>query len=136
MDVVLDSVINRANKLLLQQEMSLKLFNLPVYPYSLEYAIRHLELELFQSSHKANIDCRDAIESSIADNYHNNILGKAAVKQVVGRFGYDRVFYVLANTVLNKLEDSRIQTIIRLGLRLSWIMLIKIWEITIIMLNL
>ena len=108
MDAVLDSIINRANKLLLQQEMSLKLFNLPVYPYSLEYANRHLELELFQSSHKANIDCRDAIESAIADNYHNNILGKAAVKQVVGRFGYDRVFYVLANTVLNKLEDGRI----------------------------
>ena len=110
MDAVLDSIINRANKLLLQQEMSLKLFNLPVYPYSLEYANRHLELELFQSSHKANIDCRDAIESAIADNYHNNILGKAAVKQVVGRFGYDRVFYVLANTVLYKLEDGRISS--------------------------
>ncbi|MDD3335302.1 MAG: DUF3849 domain-containing protein [Eubacteriales bacterium] len=82
--------------------------SLPVYPYPASYAHEHEELPEYRASHKANIACRDAIDTAIADNYSNNTLGHDAVKQVVEQFGYDRTVYVLANTVRQKDWDGRI----------------------------
>ena len=79
----------------------------PVYQHSGSYAQEHNELEQYRASHKANIACKDAIETAIRDSYHSNCLGEDAGKQVVGQFGFDRVFYVLANTIRRKEWDGR-----------------------------
>lgn len=109
MDTVLDCITDRADTLVQrEQEAKQALFKLPVYPYPASYAHEHGELEQYRASHKANIACRDAIDTAIADHYRNNSLGSGAIKQVVEQFGYDRTLYVLANTVKQKDLDGRI----------------------------
>ena len=80
----------------------------PIYKYPGDYAREHDELEQYRASHKANVACKDAIETAIRDNYRDNCLGKEAVKQVADQFGYERMFFVLANTVQRKDFDGRI----------------------------
>lgn len=109
MDTVLECITDRADTLVQrEQEAKLALLQLPVYPYPTSYAHEHGELEQYRASHKANIACRDAIDTAIADHYRDNRLGNGAVKQVVEQFGYDRTLYVLANTVRQKEWDGRI----------------------------
>ena len=81
---------------------------IPVYKYSAAYAREHGELEQYRASHKANVACKGAIETAIRDNYRDNRLGKEGVKQVSDQFGYERMFYVLANTAQRKDFDGRI----------------------------
>ncbi len=81
---------------------------IPVYKYPAAYARENNELEQYRASYKANVACKEAIETAIRDNYHDNCLGKEAVKQVADQFGYERMFYVLANTVQRKDWDGRI----------------------------
>ena len=80
----------------------------PIYFHSAAYAHEHGELDQYHASHRANIACKEAIEQAIADNYRDNRLGPACVKQVLQQFDSDRVFYVLANTVRQKDHDGRI----------------------------
>ncbi|MFT8889772.1 MAG: DUF3849 domain-containing protein [Ethanoligenens sp.] len=80
----------------------------PLYKYPAAYAREHNEVEQYRASHKANVACKDAIEMAIRDNYRDNRLGKEGVKQVADQFGYERIFYVLANTVQQKDFDGRI----------------------------
>lgn len=80
----------------------------PLYKYPGDYALEHDELEQYRASHKANVACKDAIETAIRDNYRDNCLGKETVKQVADQFGYERMFYVLANTAQRKDFDGRI----------------------------
>lgn len=109
MDTVLECLTDRADTLVQrEQEAKLALLQLPVYPYPASYAHEHGELEQYRASHKANIACRDAIDTAIADHYRDNRLGNGAVKQVVAQFSYDRTLYVLANTVRQKDWDGRI----------------------------
>ena len=82
--------------------------NTAIYPYSASYAREHGELDQYRVSYKANIACKEAIEQAIAAHYHDNRLGTEAVHQVLEQFGYDRMFYVLANTVRQKDWDGRI----------------------------
>ena len=81
---------------------------IPLYPHPAEYAQEHGELEAYRASHKENVACKEAIEAAINEHYGNNRLGDAAAKQVIGRFGFDRTLYVLANTVRQEAWDGRI----------------------------
>lgn len=81
---------------------------IPVYKYPAAYAREHGAIEQYRASHKANVACKNAIETAIRDNYRDNCLGKDAAKQVTEQFGYERTFYVLANTVQLKDWDGRI----------------------------
>ncbi len=81
---------------------------IPVYKYPAAYARENDELEQYRASYKANVACKSAIETAIRDNYRDNCLGKEAVKQVADQFGYERMFFVLANTVQRKEFDGRI----------------------------
>lgn len=81
---------------------------IPVYKYPAAYARENDELEQYRASYKANVACKNAIETAIRDNYRDNCLGKEAAKQVTEQFGYERTFYVLANTVQLKDWDGRI----------------------------
>ena len=104
MDVIRDSIEDRANEGCKAQA---ELREAPVYPHSADYAREHGELEQYQTSQRANIACKDAIEAAISEYYQDNRLSKAAVSQVTKQFGYDRMFYVLANTVQQKEWDGR-----------------------------
>ena len=96
MDILRDTVENRANDILKEAEA---LRSAPVYPYPREYAVENDELDKYRLSRKASIACKEAIEQAIGEHYANNSLDTvAAVKQVVDAFGYDRTMYVLAVT--------------------------------------
>lgn len=106
MDILRDTVENRANDILKEAEA---LRSAPVYPYPREYAVGNDELDKYRLSRKASIACKEAIEQAIREHYANNSLDTAtAVKQVVDAFGYDRMMYVLAVTVKHKDWDGRI----------------------------
>lgn len=78
----------------------------PPYRWSLEEAVRMNERDLWRESYKENCDCARAIERAIEGNYHNNSLDNCA-KSIIERYGFDRVNWVLANTVQQKLSDGR-----------------------------
>ena len=81
----------------------------PVYRHSAEYAIQHGELEAYRDSFRANMECRDAIETAIGDNYRDNRLDTRTTSVQLGqKFGMERVSYVLANTIQCKNHDGRI----------------------------
>ena len=106
MDILRDTVENRANDILKEAEA---LRSAPVYPYPREYAVENDELDKYRLSRKASIACKEAIEQAIREHYANNSLDTAAaVKQVVDAFGFDRMMYVLAVTVKHKDWDGRI----------------------------
>ena len=83
--------------------------SIPVYKQSAEYAIEHDELPVYRESFRANMACRDALETAIHESYHDYCLdtGKASA-QVAAQFGMERVAYVLANTVRAFEHDGRI----------------------------
>ena len=80
----------------------------PVYPYSAAYAREHGEWDSYRASHKANVACKQAIETAIREHYRDNSLGREGAQQVIEQFGLERVQYVLANTVRQKDWDGRI----------------------------
>lgn len=82
--------------------------NTSLYFFPAETARECGELDTYRASFKANVACKEAIEKAIPKHYANNRLdGSAAVNEVVSVFGYQRVFYVLANTVQVKDWDAR-----------------------------
>lgn len=110
MDYNLNSIVlaieDRADTVIRQAE---ELYKSPVYKYPGSYARENGELEQYLASNKANIACREAIEKAVNEHYnHNRLDSKAAVKDVVGKFGYDRTLYVLAVTVRRMDWDGRI----------------------------
>lgn len=88
----------------------------PLYLWSLEDAIRNNEKELWRESYKENCDCARTIERAITDayNYGKSCLD-ACAKPVIEQYGFDRVNWVLANTVQQKNEDGRFSQEIRHG---------------------
>lgn len=80
----------------------------PLYLWSLEEAIRNNEKDLWRESYKENCDCARTIEKAITDayNYEKSCL-TACAKPVIEQYGFDRVNWVLANTVQQKKEDGR-----------------------------
>ena len=53
-----------------------------------------------------NCDCARAIERAISENYKDNHLGECA-KSVIDLYGFERVNWVLKNTVQRNMEDGR-----------------------------
>lgn len=108
MDVVSDSVFCLAGDLLREEEREKnRLHDLPIYYHSCEYARENGELEEYRESRAANIGCRDAIQEAIKNHYRDNRIDPAAVSEVVEKYNYHRVLYVLANTVRQEDWDGR-----------------------------
>lgn len=107
MEDIRDCIESRANDVIEAQR--LELLNAPVYPYPAAYAREHGELEQYRLSNKANVACKEALETAISGNYRNNCLDCASVfKQVSESFSRDRIVFVLANTVREKDWDGRL----------------------------
>ncbi len=81
--------------------------NIYLYPHSLLQAKRLGELELYQASFKENVRCAKAIEKSIRENFDGMYLNANIVPLLVDEFGYDRVSFVLANTLQELSYDGR-----------------------------
>ena len=82
--------------------------DLPVYKYPADYARENGEWEQYKASHDANISCMKAIHRAISGHQElYSFDNKAAVKEVVEQFGYDRTLYVLAATLRSKEHDGR-----------------------------
>lgn len=79
-----------------------------IYPYSLEYAIKCNERDLWRESYQASCDCARAIENAIDENYDGSRLADDCEKAVLGEYGIDRVNWVLANTLHEREQDGRI----------------------------
>lgn len=106
MTEIRDCIESRAKTCISEQREALR--NLPVYIFSATFAKEHGELEKYRASHRANVDCKNAIEDAIADHYRDNRLDISCVNEVIDRFGMERVAFVLANTVQDKDWDGRI----------------------------
>lgn len=78
----------------------------PLYPYSLKEAVEYGEKDEWRESHLENCDCARAIERAINGHYDGQRLNSCA-KEIIDRYGFDRVNFVLANTVTQSIEDGR-----------------------------
>ena len=106
MDVIRDSIENRADDVCRAQE---ELRSAPLYPHSAAYASEHGEMAQYNLSYRANSGCKEAIEQAINSNYGDNRLDtESAVKDVLEKFGPERVQFILANTIRHKDSDGRI----------------------------
>ena len=106
MDVIRGCIETRANDIIEDQRKAL--LQLPVYPQTAAYAREHGELDSYRASHRANVDCKNAIEDAISAHYKDNRLNMACLKEVTDRFGLDRTAHVVANTIRDKDWDGRI----------------------------
>ncbi len=79
----------------------------PVYVETGAYARDHGELDSYRESAKLNRECAHAISEYISDNYRDNKLDDSGIKDVIDKFGADRVQTVLANTIQQADWDGR-----------------------------
>ena len=78
----------------------------PIYPYSRREAERTGELNLWSESYAENCTCARDIDRAIADGYGDNRLDRECVKKVISEYGYDRVNWILANTIREGEHDG------------------------------
>ncbi len=79
----------------------------PIYHCSRSEASEYEEMDRWQESYIENCQCARAIEEAITKNYNNYRLDVKGAKDVIAKFGYDRVNWVLANTVTEGKHDGR-----------------------------
>lgn len=78
-----------------------------LYLYDLTYAMEHGEADAYLDSRKLNIDCKNAIEQTIRDNYDGWTLKQDTAKSVLETYGAERVSFILACTLEYKTSDGR-----------------------------
>lgn len=79
----------------------------PVYAGTLEQAVRQKDADAYLDSRKLNIDCKKAIEEAIQENYDGIRLKDDVAKDVVRRFGEERMNFVMANTIRESFLEGR-----------------------------
>lgn len=82
--------------------------HISVYPWSQQEAQKLGEVDRWRESYKENCTCARAIEQAISENYSDNHLNTDMAKDIIERFGFNRVNWVLANTIQRKVDDGRI----------------------------
>ena len=106
MDVIRDSIENRADDVCRAQT---EIRETAIYPHSAAYASEHGEMAQYNLSYQSNLSCKETIEQAISDHYGDNRLNtEAAVREVMEKFGAERVQFILANTIQHKDNDGRI----------------------------
>ncbi|MBS6150606.1 MAG: DUF3849 domain-containing protein, partial [[Ruminococcus] lactaris] len=79
----------------------------PVYKGTLEQAMGERDVDAYLDSRKLNMDCKKAIEEAIRENFDGLHLKQNAAKEVVERFGEERMNFVMANTIRELSHDGR-----------------------------
>ena len=78
----------------------------PLYLYSLKEAAQWDEKDEWRESYLENCDCARAIERAIDEHYDGQCLDPCA-QEIIDRYGFDRVNFVLAATVRQGTHDGR-----------------------------
>ena len=78
----------------------------PLYLYSLQNAEEMDEVKQWRESHRENCKCANDITEAIHDNYHNDRL-EDCVQPLIEKYGFDRVNWVIANTICEGIHDGR-----------------------------
>lgn len=78
-----------------------------LYIYSAADAREHGELEQWRESHKENCKCARAIEDAISRSFDGRTLQGGCAKEIIEQFGFNRVNFVLSNTIREKSHDGR-----------------------------
>lgn len=78
-----------------------------LYRQSMEEARVAGEIQLWRAGYEENQACARAIEKAISERYKNNHLSADIARKVIEEYGYDRVNWVLANTVREGMHDGR-----------------------------
>ena len=78
----------------------------PLYLYSLKEAAEWDEKDEWRESYLENCDCARAIERAIDEHYDGQCLNSCA-QEIIDRYGFDRVNFVLAATVRQGTHDGR-----------------------------
>ena len=78
-----------------------------VYKKDGSYAREHGELALFRQSANLNRDCVETLEAAIRDGWDGSKMNVDIIRHIVDTFGKERVEFVLANTIVNKMYDGR-----------------------------
>ena len=78
-----------------------------LYRYSAQDARERDELDLWRESFKANCACCLAIEDAIRNDFDGMHLPQNCARKIIDEFGYQRVEYVLANTLQVLSDDGR-----------------------------
>ena len=82
----------------------------PLYTHTITYAMEHGRADDYLESRKLNLDCKNAIEDAIRENFDGMHLAHDAAKGVLEEYGAERVVFILANTVQNLEYDGRFST--------------------------
>ena len=78
-----------------------------VYRYSLSFAVGSREKGLWVASYRANRACAEFIRKTIAENFDGMHLSDGCLQTILDAYGFDRVMWVLANTVGEGKGDGR-----------------------------
>lgn len=78
-----------------------------VYRWSQDYAKKYGELEWWRESYKENCTCARAIEKAINENYKDNRLDTDSAQGIIAEYGWNRVQWVLSNTIQQHADDGR-----------------------------
>ncbi len=78
-----------------------------IYRYSRKEAVCCNEENLWRESYEENCNCAKAIEKAIRRDFDGMYLAHDCAKTVIDAYGYDRVMWVLANTLQEKHSDGR-----------------------------
>lgn len=68
---------------------------------------KDIQLLFAKTEYQENVECKLAIEQAIARHYDGSRLDSAAAREVVEKFGTERVLYVLAGTLQQNEWDGR-----------------------------
>ena len=74
---------------------------------TLDQAAKQNDVDTSLDSRKLNIDCKNAIEQTIKENYDGTHLNPNGAFAVIENFGVERVSFVLANTLHQRFKDGR-----------------------------
>ena len=78
----------------------------PLYRYTLKNAQEFDEVDQWREGHRENCKCANDITEAINSNYHDNRLDNC-VQPIIEKYGFDRVNWVIANTIREGIEDGR-----------------------------
>ena len=74
--------------------------------YKQEQAEKAMQREQEKLEHGLRVECKEAIEKEIAEKFDGFVLPRNTAKELVEKYGRERVEYVIANTIMHKQDDE------------------------------
>ena len=78
-----------------------------LYLKTAKYAREHEESEQYHRSHELNATCREEMDKAISENFDGMHLKEGFERELMERYGRERVGYILATTVKENAWDGR-----------------------------